>query len=367
MTDISTKVQEAFTENHQPIVEKVIFLQKTFGDIESTKQLLDSFFDGTLILKLEENRKKHDNFYALCSLHFKVANSVEYDDIATTPVKGTKLWMDSVLWLAIHFEVIIYFCQKVDDKFMQYTSSSIMWWLKWVLNVCVEDPRISDKTISHYDALLAYYSEEFDLGKRSVYKTLVSQGIKMARTNMIETHLPTWLEAEKNEFDDCWACQVDDVIRAYCFLKQYDKALEWSEGVLDGSVSCGEVPHATNSLIAEAYFYTGNKQRALELLDNGYPLIKENVSFIRAIAEVMRLYEVMGMVEKAVDIYNDNKKIIKQCESQFQRMLFYIEAVKLPIEDKQECFKEAFSLAMEFSLRDGNIYYCSQLPSVLVS
>lgn len=364
---IDIRIEEAFTARNQPIAPKVISIRKQLCDIESLEQLAENFFDDSLKLKLVDNSIKYENFYTLCDLHFKVANCVESDDVATTPIKNTQLWIDSVLWLAVHFKIIIHLAQNVDDKFMQFTNSKILWRLKWVLNDFVETSVSSQRLITLYNNLLDFYFDNFNLGKRSVYKTMVSQGVKMGKPDIVEPILKKWIEAEKNDFDDCWACQVDDIIRAYCFLGKYNEALDWAAGILDGSTCCGEVPHATNSLIAEAYFYTGDTQKALGVLQKGYPLIKQSSPFIRPIAQFMRLYHAMGMIETAVEIYEDNKELLKKCESQFQVMLFYIEAIKLPIKEKSRYLDVLLSLTTEFDIRNNNVFYSSQLPNSLSS
>lgn len=361
--EFEQRLNDAF-ENNLPIADKVNQLRLDLDDTKSNQELLESFWDNSLFLDIEQ-ANDYDNFYQLCTLHSKVSNSAEFDGVATTPVKNTDLWSDSVIWLAVYFDFILYLAKNHDEKFQEFVNSLILWRLKWVLTHSVENPYKDFSEIVSCNAMLDYYYDLFHLGKRSIHKIRVMQGIKFANTEVIEENLQKWLDAPTNDFDDCLACQYDDIIRAYCFLKQYDKALEWVKEILDGSVTCGEVPHVTNSLIAEAYFYTNQTDKAVTILETGYPLIQNKLAFLRPISEFIRLYREMNMTDKAVAIFEENKYLLENCESPYEKMLFLIETVKLPIGNKKAYALEAMSLATRFDIRNGNAYYLSQLPKVI--
>lgn len=361
--EFEQRLNDAF-ENNLPIADKVNQLRLDLDDTKSNQELMEGFWDNSLFSDIEQ-ANSYDNFYQLCQLHFKVADSAEFDNVATTPIKNTDLWSDSVIWLAVYLDFIMHLDRNHDKKFGAFINSSILWRLKWVLNHIVENPYKDFSEIYSCSSMLHYYYDLYGLGERSIHKIRVMQGIKMANKEIIEENLQKWLEAPTNDFDDCLACQYDDIIRAYCFLKQYDKALEWAKEILDGSVTCGEVPHATNSLIAEAYFYTNQADKAVAILEKGYPLIQGKMEFLRPISEFIRLYREMNMMDKAVAIFEENKHLLENCESPYEKMLFLIETVKLPIDNKKTYTLEAMSLATQFDLRNGNAYYLSQLPKVI--
>lgn len=357
--EFEKRLEQAF-DNHLPIADKINQLRADLNDTKSSEYLIDSFFNKTLSQDLY-NTFTLDEFYQLCQLHFKIANSAEFDDIETIPISNLELWQDSVTWLTVYFEFNIVLSQD-NEKFAEFTESVILWYFKWVLAEIDENPNHSLKLIQKYHQLLAYYCKILELGERSIYQQRISQGVRVADKKLVEINLYEWLEAGDNDFDDCLACQYDDIIRAHCFLKRYDKALNWASEILDGSLSCGEVPHATNSLIAKAYFYTNQQDKALAILEKGYPLIKQKGEFIQPLAEFMRLYRAMGMTDKAIEIYQENKHLLEKCESKYQKMLMLIELMNLPIVEKLEYVQETISLATQFDLRNGNDYYLSQLP-----
>ncbi|MBE9591542.1 hypothetical protein IM753_11315 [Moraxella sp. K127] len=349
------RLHDAF-ENHLPIADKVNELRKDLNDTQTVLEIVAQHLDKTLTIA------STGLFYQQCKLHCEVVKSYNYVAEKTTPIKNTQLWQDSVAWLMVYYEDIFDYAQE-DERFFEIKQTPILWYFKWVVSNVVENYHVRKEQIDNYLKLLEYYyTYVFALGQRSLYKSIVMQGIKRGDCQLVEMHLDKWINAEENDFDDCWACQVDDIIRAYVFLGEHDKALEWSEQILNGSVKCGEVPHVTNSLIAQAYFYTNQIDKTKELLGSGYKLVKGQGQFIRPIAEFMRVAILLGDVDKAVQIYQDSRHLFDQCESLFQKMLFTIEASKLDIPEKSTLLTEARRLAQDFDKRNENDYYTLQLP-----
>lgn len=347
-------LNDAF-ENNLPIPDKVNQLRKDLNDTKPVLELIVQKVNQTLSINTI------GLFYQQCKLHFEVMQSHDYVAEKTTPIKNTQLWQDSVVWLTVYYEDIFDYAEE-DERFVEIKQAPILWYFKWVVANIVENPNINKEQIDNYLALLEYYSYVFDLGQRSLYKAIVMQGIKMGDCQFVETYLDKWLNAEAGNFDDCWACQVDDIIRAYVFLGEHDKALEWAKDILNGSVNCDEVPHVTNSLIAQAYFYTNQIDKANELLRYQYRMVKSKGQFIRPIAEFMRLAILLGNTKRAKQIYQENKQAFDECESPFKKMLFAIEASKLDIPEKSTLLTEARRLAQAFDKRNENDYYTSQLP-----
>lgn len=365
----NTQLDLAFDDAHLPIADKINELKHQLSDDligEIIHDFLLMFKDNAVEIDInnfyETHINKSPNFHYLCQLHDKVIKSQKYDISKVNPVKNTQLWYDSVTWLTIHIYVMKSIRQtQHHEVFERFANSDIFWYFKWVVSGAVDNPDCALQTIDEYNQIFKHVLDDFDLGSRSYHKTLVMQGIKLANPVMIKEHLMLWQEAMDSWFDDCWACQVDDVVRAYCFLGQYDKALSWAKEIIDGSVSCGTVPHVTNSLIAQAYFYTNQHQKALDTLKAGYPLIFGNLSYVRPISEFMHLYRQMGMPDKAVRIYQEHHQLIQTCQSPFERMLFYIETAKLNIPEQDKYSTMAHQLAQSFDKRNGNEYYSSQL------
>lgn len=358
--EFEQRLERAF-DNNVPIAEKLMQLRYDLGDTSNIEALIDRFFDETLSQHLQETIS-FDDYYHLCQLHFKVANIADSDDVLSTPTIHTALWLDSVTWLTIFFEFNCFLSQD-NEPFEKFTSLMILWWFKWVLDELDNNPKKSLELIQKYHRLFAYYYQTFELGERSIYKQRVCHGVNISDKKLVETSLYEWNEASDNDFDDCLACQCHETINAYCFLNKYDKALNWAEEILDGSLSCGEVPHNSNSKIAEAYFYTHQPDKALATLEKGYPLIKQKLEFIRPLAEFMQLYLAMGMTDKALEIYQENKHLVEKSESPYKKMLFYIQSAKLPIAEQTEIVEKAMELATKFDTRNGNDYYRSQLSN----
>ncbi|WLF84962.1 hypothetical protein [Moraxella sp. ZY210820] len=362
--EFEQRLEQAFDDNHQPIVENIQQLRQDLMDITQIDELVDSFFANQLVIP------HPDELYQQGMLHLKIMESSDYTQHETSPIKNTHLWQESVLWLVVYHEAMIdMYYQEKDERFQAFMNFMILWKFKWFLADIIDDVSRPYSQINQYMRLFSYYCNLLDLGWRSIHKLAVMHGLQMANQDMVKTHFKLWLDAEKNDFDDCWACQVDDMVRVNVFLGQYEKALEYAQEILDGTSSCGEVPHLTNSLIVQAYFYTNQLEKAKNLLISGYDLVKGQGQFIKPIAEFMRLAIQMGDIQFAENIYQENKDLYHECESLFERMLFAIEASKLAVAEQAELLEQASRLAHQFDERHGNDYYSRQLvvPVVEVS
>lgn len=356
--EFEQRLANAFDDNQQMIAERIIQLRQDLADITPIDELVNNFFANKLIIP------NVDDLYQQGLLHLKVMESSDHTKNAESPIKNTLLWQESVLWLVVYHDAMIdIYYQENDERFDTFMNFMILWKFKWSLAGIIDDVSRSYAQISQYMRLLSYYCNRLDLGWRSIHKLAVMHGIKMANQDMIKTHFKLWLDAEKNDFDDCWACQIDDMVRASVFLGQYDKALEYAQEILEGTSSCGEVPHVTNSLIAQAYFHTHQLEKAKDVLISGYDLVKGQGEFMRPIAEFMRVAINMGEIAFAEQIYQDSKALYDECESKFEQMLFAIEASKLAVAEQAELLEQASYLAQQFDERHGNDYYTSQLTS----
>lgn len=367
VSEFEQRLQAAFDENRLPIAPKVKALLADLTMEMAVSGMPTDSSDFGYYDDIVNRYGNNETYHQCCVAHYAVAETVNNNVEFTSPVHNLQLWLDSIDWLVDNLQIIDELQlheirHHSQPKFQYFYTMEVLWWFKWLLPTIVESPQISAAEIAAYNNKLAFYfSDIYQLGERSQHKCQAMQAIKMGDAKTLELSLFQWLEADENKFDDCWACQLDDIVRSYCFLGRYDKALTWAHDIINGTASCGSVPQVTNSLIAQAYAHTGQKDKALALMADGYELVKHKLHYFRPISQFMALYNELGETKKAVEIYQDNKRLVNESESLYEQMLFHIAASKLSVPQADMHRNIAIDLAQRFDARNGNDYFSSQL------
>lgn len=231
-----------------------------------------------------------------------------------------------------------------------------LWKGKWILVRLPNDLSLSKADIEAHSREISARYEELELGD-SLHKCYLTQAIKMGDVEAARNYFTRWQATEEDKFADCEACQQDSLVEFYHFVGDYAKAAELAEPILNGTVSCGEVPHVSYYPAIHSLICLGRLEEAKQHLKKAVALISSEISgFSHIMSKLIQLHTLLGDDEAAVALLKQHMETISEKVVPANRLhlLEYLFALAPYNDDAQ---KDAMALAKELDERNGNQYY----------
>lgn len=230
-----------------------------------------------------------------------------------------------------------------------------LWKAKWIVADLANDRSLSKAEIEENNQAIFELYEEFGITD-SLFKAYLAQAIEMGDVDAAREHFKQWQALEDENFADCEACQQDSLVEYYHFIGDYAKAAELAEPILNGTMSCGEVPHLTYYAAISSLINLGRIDDAKQQLEKAVALIREEIKqFPHIMSKLIQLYHLLGDEERAISLLKAHQEAISEiATTDLLALLNYLLALA-PYNEKAK--KSAFELAKDLDERNGNQYY----------
>ncbi|MFZ3004064.1 MAG: hypothetical protein WA071_27380 [Undibacterium umbellatum] len=176
-------------------------------------------------------------------------------------------------------------CQHITDTRPDIIDqTSILWPSKWILPMLPEFSRINQKQIDAIAADMAKRYEAQNLSRRPVYAK--RSEVYSIQGNMRQAR-EFWDKAiaePRDGYADCAACEHSYAVRLLAQEGRYEEMITAAQPILDGHLSCSQVPHIDLPQIMLAKYALGRKDEARELYKRSYRLIRSNMEYIQLVA-----------------------------------------------------------------------------------
>ncbi|MDE6729647.1 MAG: hypothetical protein K2J71_02585, partial [Oscillospiraceae bacterium] len=172
-------------------------------------------------------------------------------------------------------------------------SHSMMWTFKNVLENMQDYYQISRAEIEKY-------FEEFEKRSRKYGESLRTYYMKKCKF-----YLPIDLELAKENYEkfrkyprssnsDCLACEQSFSMECQLNFGNEEQALQLAKPILDGDMTCGEIPHCTYEELAKYYLYQGNLTEAFYYGTLCEKLILGEPEFLEQMGTILELYSIVN-------------------------------------------------------------------------
>ncbi|PID62850.1 MAG: hypothetical protein CR974_02780 [Gammaproteobacteria bacterium] len=234
-----------------------------------------------------------------------------------------------------------------------------LWRLKWVIYALPLDVELTQEAISYFNALMQDYYDRVNLSQSPVHKTLMIQNMLMGNIEQTRHHFQQWQTIDCDDFADCEACEVSELVNYHHFIGQYEAAIATAEPILDGRLSCGEVPHITYYPAISSLIEVGQWQRASELTQQAIALIADDIdNFLFVLPLIMQVAVRLGQyeqVQRLSDQYGEQILVRGEID-QLIRLQYYFAVMRF----NPRFQEQARVLAEAFDERNGNHHYLLQ-------
>lgn len=142
--------------------------------------------------------------------------------------------------------------------------------------------------------------------------------------------------------------------------------MELAEPILNGTMSCGEVPHTSYYSAIYSLIQLGRIEEAKVYLAEAVTLISSEIEqFSHIMPKLAQLYTLLGDSDRAIELLKTHQEIISKVVSvNLLDLLEYLIALAPYSEEAQQ---DARCLAKDLDERNGNRYYQLKLEMLFLA
>lgn len=216
--------------------------------------------------------------------------------------------------------------QKDPERF---SPERLLWQQKWVVGRLSEFPHISRKQVESALEDMAHSFEKVGAGQRAVLKLRYKAARDMGDESRTQALWEAWVNTPRDYYSDCRACDLNDELDQHLDRHEYELMMKKARPLLEGRLSCAEVPHMTLGRVLYPLFKLGQLEQARELHLRGYELVRNNQEFLATVGEHLEFLALTANVERGLRLFERHVKWALTHASHRYRFTFHTAALAL--------------------------------------
>jgi hypothetical protein len=251
-------------------------------------------------------------------------------------------------------------CPRVGPTF------EVLWAYKWVATYAPQSHAIPRWQIEEMlDDMERRYSA-VGYGSRGVLYARCVAAAEMGDGREARAYWQDWLNAPHDVMESCEACELDEQVSLLVrFGRHVDaEAVRLAGPMLDGELSCAEVPQRTYAHVLGPLARLGRVDEAERYHDVGYPAVAGNPTYLAEVGEHMAFLGAAGKPDRAAELYERHLPWALEAAGTSRAFYFYIGAIQA-MGAQRRLVEPASALAEAFDARNGNAYFSDRLAAAI--
>ena len=253
---------------------------------------------------------------------------------------------------------------KLDEFPDEFDAYALLWKYKWILENMPTFVQVSKKKIYDLQDDMAKRLTTAGFNLRPIHFLRWCNAMRMGELDRANEYLKLWRETTRDDMADCEACEQNKVVELLGRLKKSVLAIESAAQLLDGSLTCAEIPHLTYGHLIASFVRLGRTKEIIEKQTHWYKLIKDNEEFLEPVSDHLLLVGASGQFPEAIAMFERHAPWAAETVSDHNRHLFYRSAAVLF--QKLSATQPTIKLQMPSGFdchRDDGTYQSSDLAS----
>jgi hypothetical protein len=260
------------------------------------------------------------------------------------------------------FAWIAALCDRRPEEFPESTTIGgmfllrvdLLWSYKWVVQNTPDFTAITraqiEETLDQME--LRYKRNNVSLGPVWMNRAWCMLALGDPPEELAEIYRK-WGLAARDAYADCDACEQNFRVEIHRYLGDWEKELEAAEPLLDGSLSCAEVPHITHSQLAMQLWQNGEHERARFSHERGYQMCRGNRDFLAELAEHVDYRIATRDLSGAVEIAERHLPWVAEARSDRRRWRWFVSLAELFSQLAGDRTTVALRMPRSFCASDG--------------
>lgn len=203
-------------------------------------------------------------------------------------------------------------------RFDEYT---LLWSYKWILDQAPSFPDITRQQMANLLEDMKQRFQQFGYSDRTYYFYNMVVANDTGDTDSAKRYQSMVQTMERDEMADCLACEQNRLVEFAVKQNDDEAVLEAAKPIIDGEMSCGEVPHVTISKVLLPLLRLGRQKEADKLQRRGYRLIRSNRDFLLCHGEHIGYLTQTDPI-KGLEVFEENVGLALDHENPFYVMMF---------------------------------------------
>lgn len=254
---------------------------------------------------------------------------------------------------------------SIDDEeekeSLYYKLYDYMWYFKWILPDIPNSMSVSKEMIDSANDMMHYYYTNLNISLAMYYKTIMLQNINMGQIEQAKENYKLWQESSDDVMSDCEACEITEQVNYYCFVGEYEEALKIAKPILDGKLTCAEVPHITYSHVLKSLIALERYEEAKELLPKAVSYIEQDLDLVVYITDFIEVAVIVGDIDYAKELAEKYRAMIFDTVEDMPILKYMIATSPL----SEESYESALEGATLIDKRNENNYYTEYLAKYM--
>jgi hypothetical protein len=185
----------------------------------------------------------------------------------------------------------------------RFPEHRVLWQYKWVVMSLYGFPEIPRARIEEAIEDIDVRYRRAGLSLRPIWRIRLISARGMGDEDRAGECFSRWLEAPRDQFTDCRACETSTHVGHLVDLGRDDQALEVARPLLDGRLSCATQPQISLGRVLLPLLRRGRLDEAVERHLQGYRAIRREPHYYTAtLAQHLSFLALSGNLDRAVAV-----------------------------------------------------------------
>ncbi|MBL3658554.1 hypothetical protein [Fulvivirga sediminis] len=219
-----------------------------------------------------------------------------------------------------------WFLKICDDNPGRFRYSSVLWAFKWVLNIL---PAFHNVPLERINALLTEFERryrEFGATDRVIQYSFLKVYSLIGENEKAREAYEAYKRAP-NKWErlmDCSACELNSILDIYIDNKDYKTALKMAQPILNGELTCAEVPMITYPKLIIPAMEMGEEELAEDMAYKALKELNSATEEVEGYCQLLPYLSVKGDFVTARKIFEAQFPSLKVRKSDFMLVYFYM-------------------------------------------
>lgn len=215
---------------------------------------------------------------------------------------------------------------QYDRDPTRYSMYGLYWRYKWVVNEAVIFPQIAlGKLVELLDDMASRYARA-NLSLRPVHSFRCYLEMVRGEEDEAARHYRAWIEAPRDAYANCHACELDERVGYHSFLRRDEEAIREAEPMMAGRMRCAEVPHRTYARVLSPLLRLGRLDEAADAHRRGFSLLIPGHKLLDFAGEHLAFLALTGNFGRAVKALEQYLPYAIELRGRLDGFLFLLDA-----------------------------------------
>lgn len=200
----------------------------------------------------------------------------------------------------------------------------LLWRYKWVIANGIDFPGISRARLLQMVEDFRQRSRAAGWSERTALHLRFTVERRLGHFDAARDWLAKVSVLNRDGLSDCLACEIDSTVAFHAARGACEDAIREAAPILEGGMSCAEIPHKTHASLLECFRRTGRLEDAARSQAAGYRLVRSGRAFIAQHGEHLAYLVRVGAVEKSVALLRRHLPWALEASSGEERFRFLL-------------------------------------------